>query len=238
MMSSGSVVARQSGNASTPPKYLNRTALPSMTGSAACGPISPSPSTLVPSETMAMQLPLLVCAKTLSGCCAMSRQGAATPGLYQMAKSARSVIGHFGVTSNLPRYTGCRRSASSASLRALASRSSTLGSRPMASSTVLIGLSLSAVASRLGRQLPLPSIGKTNARAASGTVRQGGAVPARWSVAAGQDIHRLDRPDRAAITASLASPGIALAHEDDRPASPPMRDSLRDGIILTQVHGE
>jgi len=52
-ISSGSLVLRQMGKASTPPKYLKSSALPSMTGMAALGPMSPSPRTRVPSETTA-----------------------------------------------------------------------------------------------------------------------------------------------------------------------------------------
>ena len=44
-ISSGSWVSRQMGKASTPAKALKRTALPSMTGMAAFGPMLPSPST-------------------------------------------------------------------------------------------------------------------------------------------------------------------------------------------------
>ena len=47
--SSTSVVSRQIGTASTSAKCLNSTALPSITGSAAAGPMSPRPSTAVPS---------------------------------------------------------------------------------------------------------------------------------------------------------------------------------------------
>ena len=53
MNSSVSWVSRQMGNASTPPKALNRAALPSMTGMAAAGPMLPSPRTALPSETTA-----------------------------------------------------------------------------------------------------------------------------------------------------------------------------------------
>ncbi len=49
-------VPMQMGKASTPPKVLNRTALPSITGKAARGPIFPSPSTALPSVTMATRL--------------------------------------------------------------------------------------------------------------------------------------------------------------------------------------
>ncbi len=60
MISSVSFVARQIGTASTPPRYLNSRALPSMTGRPASGPMSPRPNTLVPSDMMATMLPLLV----------------------------------------------------------------------------------------------------------------------------------------------------------------------------------
>ena len=53
MISSGSFVSRQIGNASTPPNSLNSSALPSITGIAPSGPMSPRPSTAVPSLTMA-----------------------------------------------------------------------------------------------------------------------------------------------------------------------------------------
>ena len=52
-ISSVSWVSRQMGNASTPPKALNRAALPSITGMAASGPILPRPRTALPSETTA-----------------------------------------------------------------------------------------------------------------------------------------------------------------------------------------
>ena len=55
-ISSVSLVSRQMGTASTPPNCLNSTALPSMTGIAAAGPMSPRPSTAVPSVTMATVL--------------------------------------------------------------------------------------------------------------------------------------------------------------------------------------
>ena len=55
-----SFVSRQSGQASTPPNSLNSSALPSITGIAASGPMSPSPSTAVPSETTATVFCLIV----------------------------------------------------------------------------------------------------------------------------------------------------------------------------------
>ena len=54
--SSTPVQARQMGTASTPANRLNSAALPSMTGIAAAGPMSPRPSTAVPSETTATAL--------------------------------------------------------------------------------------------------------------------------------------------------------------------------------------
>ncbi len=52
-ISSGIFVSRHIGKASTPPKVLNSSALPSITGMAAFGPMSPRPSTAVPSVTTA-----------------------------------------------------------------------------------------------------------------------------------------------------------------------------------------
>ncbi len=51
--SSRSVTSRQIGTASTPPNCLNSSALPSITGRAAVGPMSPRPRTAVPSVTTA-----------------------------------------------------------------------------------------------------------------------------------------------------------------------------------------
>ena len=53
-------VLMQMGKASTPPKVLKSTALPSMTGRAARGPILPRPRTALPSVTMATRLFLQV----------------------------------------------------------------------------------------------------------------------------------------------------------------------------------
>ena len=62
-----SVIPMLRGTASTPPKYLNRSAFPSITGCPAAGPISPNPKTLVPSETTAIVLALLVCLNDSAG---------------------------------------------------------------------------------------------------------------------------------------------------------------------------
>ena len=67
MISSGSFVSRATGQASTLPNCLNRTALPSMTGMAADGPMSPSPKTAVPSVTTATVFFLIVSIRARSG---------------------------------------------------------------------------------------------------------------------------------------------------------------------------
>ncbi len=52
-ISSGSLVSSTIGMEFSPPNVLNSAALPSMTGSEAAGPMSPRPSTAVPSLTTA-----------------------------------------------------------------------------------------------------------------------------------------------------------------------------------------
>ena len=59
-ISSTSLLRMQSGKASTSPNSLNKAHFPSITGIPASGPISPSPSTAVPSVTTATRFPLLV----------------------------------------------------------------------------------------------------------------------------------------------------------------------------------
>ena len=81
MISSVSVVSRQIGNASMSANRLNSAALPSMTGSAASGPMSPSPSTAVPSVTTATVLRLIVSRRASAGFAAMARHTRATPGV-------------------------------------------------------------------------------------------------------------------------------------------------------------
>ncbi len=71
----------QMGKASTPAKFLNRSALPSITGSAAAGPMSPRPSTAVPSVTMATVFFLMVSSCTSAGSASMALQTRATPGV-------------------------------------------------------------------------------------------------------------------------------------------------------------
>ena len=60
---------------------LNSAALPSMTGSAAAGPMLPRPSTAEPSVTTATLLRLMVRRRTSSGLRAMAMETRATPGV-------------------------------------------------------------------------------------------------------------------------------------------------------------
>ena len=60
MITFGSLESIQIGNASTPANSLNRAHLPSITGIAASGPISPRPNTAVPSVITATRFCRLV----------------------------------------------------------------------------------------------------------------------------------------------------------------------------------
>ena len=64
-----------------PAKRLNSAALPSITGSAACGPMLPRPSTAEPSVMTAIELRLMVRRRASSGFFAIARQTRATPGV-------------------------------------------------------------------------------------------------------------------------------------------------------------
>ncbi len=81
MISCGSLVERQIGKASTSANSLKSIALPSITGIAASGPMSPSPSTALPSETTATVLRLIVYSKAFDRSSAISVQTRATPGV-------------------------------------------------------------------------------------------------------------------------------------------------------------
>ena len=80
-MTSGSLDRMQRGKASTPAKVLKRAHLPSITGIPASGPMSPSPSTAVPSVITATRFPRRVRSKERAGSRWMARQGSATPGV-------------------------------------------------------------------------------------------------------------------------------------------------------------
>ena len=80
-ISSTSFVARQSGNASTPAISLKMTHLPSMTGCAPDGPMSPNPSTAEPSLTTATMFAFTVSVYAFSGSWWIAIQTRATPGV-------------------------------------------------------------------------------------------------------------------------------------------------------------
>lgn len=92
-ISSVSLVASAIGTASTPPNCLKRMALPSITGREASGPMSPSPSTAVPSVTTATTLDFQVYSFTSSGCSAMALHTFATPGVYARDRSSLLLTG-------------------------------------------------------------------------------------------------------------------------------------------------
>ena len=89
-----SVVERHIGHASIPPNSLNRIAFPSITGSAASGPMFPSPSTAVPSVTTATAFCLIVRFQAFSGSSAIARRDARDTGR----------IGHREVVARLERH--------------------------------------------------------------------------------------------------------------------------------------
>ena len=78
---SGSLVSSAIGKASTSANSLNSIALPSMTGMAASGPMSPRPSTAVPSVTTATVFALIVYLKAFWRFSAMALHTRATPGV-------------------------------------------------------------------------------------------------------------------------------------------------------------
>ncbi len=80
-ISSVSFVFRQIGKASTSPNSLKSIALPSITGMAASGPMSPSPSTAVPSDTTATVFALIVYLKAFWRFSAIALHTRATPGV-------------------------------------------------------------------------------------------------------------------------------------------------------------
>ena len=77
----GSLVSSAIGKASTPASSLKSIALPSITGMAASGPMSPSPRTAVPSVTTATAFCLMVRVKARLGSSLIARHTRATPGV-------------------------------------------------------------------------------------------------------------------------------------------------------------
>ena len=102
MICSTSCVSKQMGNASTPPNSLNSRAFPSITGSAAFGPMFPSPKTAEPSVITATVLRRMVKVNEASGSAWIALQILATPGVYAMERSSRVFTGTFELTSILP----------------------------------------------------------------------------------------------------------------------------------------
>ncbi len=86
-ISSGSFSASSMSNTSMPANFLNRQALPSITGLPASGPMLPRPSTAVPLVTTATRLAREVSVCASRGSAAMASQAAATPGEYASARS-------------------------------------------------------------------------------------------------------------------------------------------------------
>jgi len=77
---SGSRSSTSMSNTSMPPNFLNSTALPSITGLAASGPMAPRPSTAVPLVITATRLLRAVRLEASVGSAAMAMEAAATPG--------------------------------------------------------------------------------------------------------------------------------------------------------------
>ena len=103
----GSFVSMQSGTASTPANFLKRTHFPSITGSPAAGPMSPSPRTAVPSETTAIVFPFHVYLYTSSAFLWIALHGSATPGVYAADKSSLVSSGIFSSVLIFPRHSSC-----------------------------------------------------------------------------------------------------------------------------------
>src|SRR4051794_19978201 len=116
-ISSTSFVASASGKASTFANSLKSSALPSITGKAASGPMSPRPSTALPSVTTATVLRLIVRFQTFSGSSAIARDTRATPGVYAIERSSRVFSGSRGAISILP--PRCARNVRSETLTTL-----------------------------------------------------------------------------------------------------------------------
>ena len=77
---SGSRSSSSMSKQSMPANFLNSTALPSITGLPASGPMAPSPSTAVPLVTTPIRLPRDVRFRASVGSRTISMHAAATPG--------------------------------------------------------------------------------------------------------------------------------------------------------------
>ena len=79
-----------------PANFLNSTALPSITGLPASGPMAPSPRTAVPFEITATRFARDVSDAASAGLRTISSHAAATPGEYASARSrwlSRPLVG-------------------------------------------------------------------------------------------------------------------------------------------------
>ena len=110
--SSGSLVSRHIGKASTSPNSLYIKALPSITGKAASGPISPSPKTAVPSVTIATVWLFKVYLYMVELSARILLLTSKTPGVYIMERSSLVLIGTFDWISILPFLLKWRRKLS------------------------------------------------------------------------------------------------------------------------------
>ena len=86
-----------------------------MTGSAAAGPIFPSPKTAEPSVTTATVFLFMVKRRASAGSAAIACEMRATPGVYARERSSLVFSGTFGFTSIFP--PKCRRKVRSLTLR-------------------------------------------------------------------------------------------------------------------------
>src|SRR5574340_945115 len=119
---SGSRSLSSMSKTSMPANFLNRQALPSITGLAASGPMAPSPSTAVPLVTTPTRLLRDVSVAACPGSATMASHAAATPGEYASARSRWLVSPLVGTTEILP-GVGRRWYSSAAALRSFSMRS-------------------------------------------------------------------------------------------------------------------
>ena len=105
-ISSGSVVLSTIGTESSPANAFISADLPSITGSDAFGPMSPRPSTAVPSEMTATTRDAQVYSRAAAGSRAIRLDTPATPGVYSIDRSRRSASGARSSIDSLPAAVG------------------------------------------------------------------------------------------------------------------------------------
>jgi hypothetical protein len=99
---SGSRSSISMSKQSMPANLRNSTALPSITGLPASGPIAPRPSTAVPLVTTPIRLPRAVRLRASAGSLTIASHTAATPGVYASDRSRWLVSFLVGATEILP----------------------------------------------------------------------------------------------------------------------------------------